>query len=36
MPRGKDECWVVLEAEPGATIAVGTSHRRREKLREDA
>ena len=22
--RGKDECWVVLAAEPGATIAMGT------------
>jgi mannose-6-phosphate isomerase len=24
LPRGKDECWVVLAAEPGATIAIGT------------
>jgi mannose-6-phosphate isomerase len=23
LPRGKDECWTVLAAEPGATIAVG-------------
>src|SRR3546814_14185834 len=23
-PRGKDEAWVVLEADPGATIALGT------------
>ena len=23
-PRGKDECWVILAAEPGATIALGT------------
>lgn len=23
-PRGKDEAWVVLEAEPSATIAIGT------------
>ena len=22
-PRGKDECWVILAAEPGATIALG-------------
>ncbi len=24
LPRGKDECWTVLAAEPTATIAVGT------------
>lgn len=24
-PRGKDEAWVVLDAEPGATIAIGTT-----------
>ena len=24
LPRGKDECWVVLAADPGATIAIGT------------
>jgi mannose-6-phosphate isomerase len=24
LPRGKDECWVVLAAEPGAAIAIGT------------
>ena len=24
LPRGKDECWTILEAEPGATIALGT------------
>lgn len=24
LPRGKDECWTILTAEPGATIAVGT------------
>lgn len=24
LPRGKDECWVILDAEPGATIALGT------------
>ena len=23
MPRGKTECWYVLDAEPGATVAVG-------------
>ncbi len=23
LPRGKDECWTVLTAEPGATIALG-------------
>jgi mannose-6-phosphate isomerase len=24
LPRGKDECWVILAAEPGASIALGT------------
>lgn len=24
LPRGKNECWVILDAEPGATIALGT------------
>lgn len=24
LPRGKDECWTILDAEPGATIALGT------------
>lgn len=24
LPRGKDECWVVLDAEPDSTIAIGT------------
>ncbi len=24
LPRGKDECWVVLDAEPDSTIALGT------------
>ncbi|MCI9882989.1 mannose-6-phosphate isomerase, partial [Methylobacterium goesingense] len=24
LPRGKDECWTVLAAEPDSTIAVGT------------
>lgn len=23
LPRGKDECWLILAAEPGATIAIG-------------
>ena len=33
-PRGKDECWVILDAEPGATIALGTKEpTTREKLR---
>ena len=37
LSRGKDECWTILAAEPGATIAVGpkrpTSH---EELRAAA
>src|SRR3546814_60801 len=34
-PRGKDEAWVVLEADPGATIAIGTRRvMTREELRE--
>jgi len=24
LPRGKDECWLVLDAEPDSTIAIGT------------
>lgn len=24
LPRGKDECWIILDAEPDATIALGT------------
>ncbi len=24
LPRGKDECWLILAAEPDATIAIGT------------
>ncbi|HEY0624807.1 class I mannose-6-phosphate isomerase [Sphingomonas sp.] len=24
LPRGKDECWLILGAEPGATMALGT------------
>ncbi len=36
-PRGKDECWVILAAEPGATIALGTKEpTTREKLRQGA
>jgi mannose-6-phosphate isomerase len=36
-PRGKDECWVILDAEPGATIAMGTKQpTTREALREGA
>jgi mannose-6-phosphate isomerase len=36
-PRGKDECWVILDAEPGATIALGTKESTtREKLRQGA
>ena len=36
-PRGKDECWVILAADPGATIALGTEQpTTREKLREGA
>ena len=35
--RGKDEAWVVLAAEPDATIALGTTHvASREELRADA
>lgn len=26
LPRGKSECWYVLEAKPGATIALGLKH----------
>lgn len=24
LPRGKDECWLILDAEPDSTIAIGT------------
>jgi len=35
--RGKDECWVILAAEPGATIALGTKQpTTREALRKGA
>ena len=26
LPRGKDECWVILDAEPDSTIALGTKY----------
>ncbi len=26
LPRGKDECWLILDAEPDSTIALGTRH----------
>lgn len=36
-PRGKDECWVILDAEPDATIALGTKEpTTREALRAGA
>jgi mannose-6-phosphate isomerase len=36
-PRGKDEAWVILAAEPGATIALGTKEpMTREELRAAA
>ena len=27
LPQGKTECWTVLEADPGATIALGLKHK---------
>jgi mannose-6-phosphate isomerase len=37
LPRGKDECWVILAAEPDSTIALGTKARTdRETLRAAA
>jgi mannose-6-phosphate isomerase len=37
LPRGKDECWVILDAEPDSTIALGTKFPTdRETLREAA
>lgn len=37
LPRGKDECWVILDAEPHSTIALGTKHPTdRETLRKAA
>ena len=36
-PRGKEECWIILAAEPGATIAMGTKQpTTREALRQGA
>lgn len=36
-PRGKEECWLVLEAEPGAKLGVGlTREATREQLQEAA
>lgn len=26
LPGGKSECWYILDAEPGATLAIGTKH----------
>lgn len=37
LPRGKDECWTILAADPDATIALGPKAPiTREKLRADA
>ena len=37
LPRGKDECWTILAADPGATIALGPKAPiSAEKLRADA
>ena len=37
LPRGKDECWAILDAEPDSTIALGTKFPTdRETLREAA
>ena len=37
LPRGKDECWTVLTAEPGAVIALGTKREMsEEELRQAA
>ena len=37
LPRGKDECWVILAAEPDSTIALGTKQPvSREELRAAA
>ena len=37
LPRGKDECWTILKADPGATIALGPkAPMTREQLRDDA
>ncbi|WP_174285111.1 class I mannose-6-phosphate isomerase [Sphingomonas bacterium] len=37
LPRGKDECWTILQADPDAVIAVGTKvSMSRDTLRADA
>ncbi|WP_037553026.1 class I mannose-6-phosphate isomerase [Sphingomonas sp. URHD0057] len=37
LPRGKEECWFVLDAEPGATLGLGPKRPvQREELREAA
>ena len=37
LPRGKDECWTILAAEPGATIALGPKRTMtRDDLRDHA
>jgi mannose-6-phosphate isomerase len=37
LPRGKDECWVILDAQPDSTIALGTKQPyTREELRAGA
>ncbi|NYF31334.1 mannose-6-phosphate isomerase [Sphingopyxis sp. JAI108] len=37
LPRGKDECWLILGAEPGSTIALGTKAPvEKAKLRDSA
>lgn len=37
LPRGKDECWIILDAEPDSTIALGTKRPfTREELRAGA
>lgn len=37
LPRGKDECWIILDAQPDSTIALGTKQPySREELRAGA
>ena len=36
LPRGKDECWTILTAEPDSTIALGPKADDQEQLRSDA
>ncbi|HEU0066133.1 MAG TPA: class I mannose-6-phosphate isomerase [Sphingomonas sp.] len=37
LPRGKDECWTILKADPGATIALGPKRGiTKDELRADA